>query len=83
MRPTPSHLVKETIDPVCGMKADSSKAPIACDSRGRVYFFCSSQCRDEFQKHPERYAVKKKGWWSRYLTRVRKATGDKPMSCCH
>lgn len=73
----------ETIDPVCGMQADRSKAPLAVDARGRVYYFCSGACRDEFQKDPARYATKPKGWWSRYLDRVKKVTGGKPMSCCH
>jgi YHS domain-containing protein len=73
----------EAVDPVCGMKTDGSKAPIAYDARGRLYYFCSLACRDEFEKNPERYAVKRKGWWSRYLDRVRKVTDGKPMSCCH
>ena len=78
-----THRSKEAVDPVCGMRADSSRAPLAFDARGRVYYFCSNTCRDEFQKNPERYAIKRKGWWSRYLDRVRKATDGKPMSCCH
>jgi len=24
--------------------------------QGQVYYFCSTECRDEFQKHPEKYA---------------------------
>jgi YHS domain-containing protein len=73
----------EAVDPVCGMRADSSSAPLAFDAQGKVYYFCSSTCRDEFQKDPERYAAKRKSWWSRYLARVRKTTDGKPMSCCH
>jgi YHS domain-containing protein len=78
-----THRSKEAVDPVCGMRADTSKAPLAFDARGRVYYFCSRTCREEFQKDPERYAVKPKSWWSRYLDRVRKVTDGKPMSCCH
>jgi YHS domain-containing protein len=78
-----THRSTEAIDPVCGMRADSSIAPLAFDAKGRVYYFCSSTCRDEFQKNPELYSVKRKSWWSRYLDRVRKTTGGKPMSCCH
>ncbi len=73
----------EAIDPICGMKVNRSNAPIAFDARKISYYFCSSACRDEFQKNPERYATKRKSWWSRYLDRVRKVTDDKPMSCCH
>lgn len=78
-----THRSTEAVDPVCGMKADSSSAPLALDARGRSYYFCSMTCRDEFQKNPERYAAKRKGWWSRYLERARKVTDGKPMSCCH
>jgi YHS domain-containing protein len=78
-----THRSKEMIDPVCGMRADSSSAPLAFDPQGRVYYFCSSTCRDEFQKDPERYAAKRKSRWSRYIDRVKKATDGKPMSCCH
>lgn len=78
-----NHRPSEAVDPVCGMRADSSSAPLAFDAQGKVYYFCSSTCRDEFQKDPERYAAKRKSWWSRYLARVRKTTDGKPMSCCH
>jgi YHS domain-containing protein len=78
--PIPS---KEAVDPVCGMTVESASAPLAFDARRRVYYFCSSACREEFQKNPERYAAKKKGFWSRYLDRVKKVTDGKPMSCCH
>jgi YHS domain-containing protein len=78
-----TQLPTEAVDPVCGMKTDRSGAFSAFDARGKSYYFCSSTCRDEFQKNPERYAAKRKGWWSRYLDRVRKVTDGKPMSCCH
>jgi hypothetical protein len=41
-------------DPVCGMKVDRSKA-LALAHAGHTYHFCSEDCRDEFQAHPERY----------------------------
>jgi len=25
---------------------------------GRVYYFCSDECRAEFERHPEKYAAK-------------------------
>jgi uncharacterized membrane protein YraQ (UPF0718 family)/YHS domain-containing protein len=37
-----------TIDPVCGMAVDRSKALTACKN-GETFFFCSSHCRDEFR----------------------------------
>lgn len=34
-------------DPVCGMEVDESKA-LRLEKEGRVYFFCSRNCRDRF-----------------------------------
>src|SRR5512132_4205876 len=44
-------------DPVCGMKVDRTKA-LRAEHAGRTYFFCSEDCRSEFQAHPESYARK-------------------------
>jgi hypothetical protein len=41
-------------DPVCGMKVDRSKARRA-QAAGRTYFFCSEECRSEFQADPSGY----------------------------
>jgi YHS domain-containing protein len=27
-----------------------------CECAGEVYYFCSDECRADFQRHPERYA---------------------------
>jgi uncharacterized membrane protein YraQ (UPF0718 family)/YHS domain-containing protein len=43
-------------DPVCGMKVDRSRALRAAHA-GRTYFFCSEECRSEFEANPERYTA--------------------------
>ena len=45
-------------DPVCGMNIDEDRAKAEGNMReykGKSYFFCSPECRDEFGKDPERY----------------------------
>jgi len=42
-------------DPVCEMRVDRLKA-LRADYLGGAYFFCSSDCRDAFERHPETYA---------------------------
>jgi YHS domain-containing protein len=46
-------------DPVCGMKVDKSKA-LRLEYAGRMFYFCSEQCLNEFRSNPERYAKKTK-----------------------
>jgi len=41
-------------DAVCGMKVDRSKA-LRVEHAGRTYFFCSEDCRTEFERDPDRY----------------------------
>ena len=45
-------------DPVCRMNIDEDRAKAEGNVReykGKSYFFCSPECRDEFGKDPERY----------------------------
>ena len=44
-----------TADPVCGKEVDTGNA-ISEIFEGHEYFFCSPQCREEFNQHPDRYA---------------------------
>ena len=44
-------------DPVCGMGVDPAKAAAASVHAGRTYYFCSTACRDKFEKDPARYAA--------------------------
>ncbi len=45
-------------DPVCGMNIDEDRAKAEgnfLEYKGKTYFFCSPECRDDFGKDPERY----------------------------
>lgn len=45
-------------DPVCGMDVDEKKAAGKSDYKGQVYYFCSSGCKQSFDKDPERFISK-------------------------
>jgi YHS domain-containing protein len=42
------------IDPVCGMSVEDSEAPKSTYYE-REYFFCSEDCRHQFESDPARY----------------------------
>ncbi len=44
-------------DPVCGMKVDRAKA-LQAEHGGRTYYFCSEDCRSQFQTDPNGYTRK-------------------------
>ena len=74
------------VDPVCRMKvAKGSKVP-SFEFQSETYHFCADSCRKAFMADPQSYVksgpTKRKGFWGRYLDRVKKATGGKPP-CCH
>ena len=70
------------IDPVCGMEVDPATVAVETCHEGIKVFFCAEGCRDAFLANPERYRKpKRKGVWQRYLARMEKATGGKPMKC--
>lgn len=43
-------------DPVCGMDINEKQAATTAQHQGRTYYFCSEDCRREFDQNPERYA---------------------------
>lgn len=45
-------------DPVCGMEFDKKKASASVVHGGGNYFFCSPQCKQDFEKNPDRYTGK-------------------------
>jgi len=47
----------EERDPVCGMAVDPGKAAGASVHAGETYYFCSTSCRDTFEKAPAKYAA--------------------------
>ncbi|MCC6031187.1 MAG: YHS domain-containing protein [Desulfurococcales archaeon] len=46
-----------TKDPVCGMDVDPSKTPYKTVYKGKIYYFCSSECKKAFEKDPEHYLI--------------------------
>lgn len=44
-----------TIDPVCGMEVDDQSTRDRATHQGLTYFFCSTDCKEEFEAHPEEY----------------------------
>jgi len=45
-----------TKDPVCGMTA---KEEFKYEYKGRVFYFCSELCRNEFRNSPDKYLKQK------------------------
>ena len=48
-------MVSMVTDPVCGMAVERERA-VQADWAGKVYFFCSRGCRDEFLADPAQFA---------------------------
>ncbi len=50
-------LAKKTLvkDPVCGMRIDPDTAFSKIEHEGRVIYFCSKMCEEEFKKNPKKY----------------------------
>ena len=50
-----------TKDPVCGMDVDQKRAEAAgrkSEYKGTAYYFCSDNCKKDFEKDPGKFAVK-------------------------
>jgi Cu+-exporting ATPase len=43
------------IDPVCGMEVDDRSTKERAIYEGKTYYFCSEDCKEEFQAAPEDY----------------------------
>ena len=44
-----------TIDPVCGMEVDEESTAEKSRFEGHTYFFCSHDCKEEFDASPDEY----------------------------
>ncbi|OYT60183.1 YHS domain-containing protein [Euryarchaeota archaeon ex4484_178] len=42
-------------DPVCGRKV--KKSNLSYEYQGRIYYFCSEECRNKFIEKPSRYIL--------------------------
>ena len=43
-------------DPVCGMMVEEKKAKFTSKVEGKNVYFCSSSCKTNFDKDPQRYS---------------------------
>jgi len=77
--------IKSVIDPVCGMTVNPDTTKIIATIHGEHYYFCAEGCRKSFVENPKKFIEpecdKPKGLWGRYMARLQKATGGKPMKC--
>jgi len=42
-------------DPVCGMEVNPQDAEHKTVYKGRIYYFCSPQCKKAFEENPDYY----------------------------
>lgn len=43
-------------DPICGMMIEQADAVATSEYKGKTYYFCSMDCKEEFDSAPEDYA---------------------------
>lgn len=46
-------------DPVCGMEIKPEKAAASAQFNGQTYHFCSTGCKQKFDRAPEKYTATK------------------------
>ena len=46
---------RQAFDPVCKMVVDVDAAPAKIEHGEHAHFFCSEECKVEFQKDPKKY----------------------------
>ncbi|MEM3597229.1 MAG: copper-translocating P-type ATPase [Candidatus Bathyarchaeia archaeon] len=44
-------------DPVCGMKIEPETAYSKIEHEGRIVYFCSKHCEEEFKRNPKKYKI--------------------------
>ena len=44
------------LDPVCNMQVDEKDVAGQSDYQGQTYYFCSQNCKEEFDQNPQLYA---------------------------
>ncbi|MFB3814638.1 MAG: YHS domain-containing protein [Terriglobales bacterium] len=45
-------------DPVCGMPVEEKNAAGKSEYKGQQFYFCSMDCKQQFDRNPEQYARK-------------------------
>ncbi len=51
----------KTKDPVCGMQVDSTDAAGTTQHLGWNYYFCSTECKEKFDRQPDQYVGRERG----------------------
>ena len=51
----PGAIVGRSVDPVCGMEVDPTRAAGEWEFEGTTYYFCCLSCRQRFQSGPSKY----------------------------
>ncbi len=44
-------------DPVCGMEVDPNAAAATSFYNGKTYYFCSEECKRDFEADPEQFTA--------------------------
>ena len=44
-------------DPVCSMEVDKKEAEFTSQYGGKTYYFCSEDCKQQFERRPEQFAI--------------------------
>jgi YHS domain-containing protein len=44
-------------DPVCGKELEANSATSTLNREGKTFFFCSKECREEFDAAPEKFCA--------------------------
>jgi Cu+-exporting ATPase len=85
VKSSPVNTGKTVTDPVCEMKLDPNNTRLVSTREGNKYYFCSEGCRKAFNEHPRKFLGNKTsrpiGIWGRYLARLEKISGGRPMRC--
>lgn len=48
-------LFNKAQDPVCRMRVDKNKAKYFSENKGEKYYFCSENCKNQFEANPKDY----------------------------
>ncbi len=51
------------VDYVCGMHVNEKRADYSFEHNGKIYYFCSPDCKEEFVTDPETYIEKRRNPW--------------------
>lgn len=47
-------------DPVCKMEINREDAEASSEYNGQTYYFCSEECKESFDKRPDKYVERPK-----------------------